>query len=1007
MGRYVNVVTSDGRVVSVPEEVAEASGLPDADRSGDTAAEYAGQLNEERSSGVIEGLKAAGEGALDAATGGGYGKAREAIDPEGARTSRIRAQERPGARLAGEVGTLLAPTGVLGRGAKVATEFTLPGVAGKIGAAGKYGRAAEGAILGGAGHVSGTNVTGDDLTIAGTMEAATVGGLLDYGLGKLGDKFTAAGNKQAAKAKAAEELGQKAFEAEQLLEASQPKWETFRQTNEAHAKALKQNNDAAWREATARAKQLTPEGIKKAINKARDAKKQVQVELADTPTGRAAIANGRATRQYNEFKADTERVSKAFTQVDDAIAELEKRPGALDADEDDLLGKLTQMKAQADEGGKLRGGKMVDGDPGEDFAAHGRAGSPHADEDFAANARGRVDGDHAAPPATDDGEAFTRHGRNRGLEDHWPSQKGRRPMAGKPGTPEDEVFGAHARGGDHSAPVGPRPAPPVEPPPPTLAARLKEFRKRRSMASQKLGNYDATSSTWTKADGKLADPDAALAELAQLRDDIAAQFPSGRRVKLPDVPRPPTERAIATGDDALEIIELKRTAEDITNSIEWADAMSRSGKYEEAARELEALATRHSATRGDLVFHQFPKVTREIGPEGVLDLPKRVDQFAAMTDEKVARLTAHMDELAPDHPLRKSFADLAADLGLPPVATPSEIRESLRGYVKALRAPEVAELVRRRKSGIFGKVGDWTKTGIARAAGRHVDQGGAKGAIYKALAFGGAMSLMDHTEASVLGAAYFAGKSNIRARVAALVGKYGARVGRGVGRVAPVTAYLAASWPTGEPDVDDDVRKQAYNRIGDVIQAAMVAPDALYSALEGALGHPGDLAWKSHQFALHAINHLAAMAPRDPGLDVGLNGSNWRPTAEQSLAFAHRIEAVEDPLMAIERSIRGDGHPAAAETLWAVWGPVMQEFASEFMMADRSGLTMEAESRMAQLLRLPVGLRHPQILSTLQGQYLPPPEQAPPGRGGGSAPTGRPPAVQTPVAGSSVAGLTA
>src|SRR5690348_4086014 len=98
MGRLVNVVLPSGRVVAVDEDVAKQGQLStDVDLSGQVAE----GLNQERSSGLVEGLKAAGEGALDTASLGLYGAARGMLDPEGARTMRIRAQERPGSRLIG------------------------------------------------------------------------------------------------------------------------------------------------------------------------------------------------------------------------------------------------------------------------------------------------------------------------------------------------------------------------------------------------------------------------------------------------------------------------------------------------------------------------------------------------------------------------------------------------------------------------------------------------------------------------------------------------------------------------------------------------------------------------------------------------------------------------------------------------------------------------------------------------------------------------------------------
>ncbi len=103
--RLINVVQPDGTVVAVPEDVAQRAQAETATPEHEAAI---GTLNEERSAGIVEGVKAAGEGALDAATLGAYGAVREAVDPEGARNVRIRAEERPGARMLGEIATVLA-----------------------------------------------------------------------------------------------------------------------------------------------------------------------------------------------------------------------------------------------------------------------------------------------------------------------------------------------------------------------------------------------------------------------------------------------------------------------------------------------------------------------------------------------------------------------------------------------------------------------------------------------------------------------------------------------------------------------------------------------------------------------------------------------------------------------------------------------------------------------------------------------------------------------------------
>lgn len=213
MSKLVNVVLPGGRVVSVPEEVANkisGNDVAHTETLPEAGARETQDINTERSSGVVEGLKAAGEGFADAATIGAYGAIRNAIDPN-ARNSQIRAQERPGARLAGEATALLAPTGLLGKGAKAAGELLpISAVGGIAGAAGKTtGRLAEGAAYGIGGSISHANVTGDPLSIEGIVQDAGIGALLNFGIGKIADGLIGI-SKKAQASIAAEEASAKA-----------------------------------------------------------------------------------------------------------------------------------------------------------------------------------------------------------------------------------------------------------------------------------------------------------------------------------------------------------------------------------------------------------------------------------------------------------------------------------------------------------------------------------------------------------------------------------------------------------------------------------------------------------------------------------------------------------------------------------------------------------------------------------------------------------------------------
>src|SRR5882672_6335052 len=106
MGKMVNVVTSGGKVVSVPEEdaalLAPESRESQVERGAATAAES-------RHGGILETGGALLEGAADVATLGGYGKVEHWISPEAARMSSERAAEHPSARGLGELAAFAAP----------------------------------------------------------------------------------------------------------------------------------------------------------------------------------------------------------------------------------------------------------------------------------------------------------------------------------------------------------------------------------------------------------------------------------------------------------------------------------------------------------------------------------------------------------------------------------------------------------------------------------------------------------------------------------------------------------------------------------------------------------------------------------------------------------------------------------------------------------------------------------------------------------------------------------
>lgn len=250
MGKLVNVILPGGRVVSVPEEVASkiaGNDVAHTESLSEASGRSTSELNKERSAGVVEGIKAAGEGFADAATLGAYGRAINWADPAGASNMEIRAQERPGARLAGELGAVLAPTGALGKTAKAVGEVlpvtALGNSARAIG--GTAGRLAEGAVYGAGGSIATANVTGDPLSIEGIVKDAGIGALLNFGLSKLGDGLS----NTAKRSKAIIAAEQEAEKAANLFESTP---ESYNELVSAHKATVQEAKVAqkAWDKAS-------------------------------------------------------------------------------------------------------------------------------------------------------------------------------------------------------------------------------------------------------------------------------------------------------------------------------------------------------------------------------------------------------------------------------------------------------------------------------------------------------------------------------------------------------------------------------------------------------------------------------------------------------------------------------------------------------------------------------------------------------------------------------------
>lgn len=529
-----------------------------------------------------------------------------------------------------------------------------------------------------------------------------------------------------------------------------------------------------------------------------------------------------------------------------------------------------------------------------------------------------------------------------------------------------------------------------------ILERVKEFRARISRVYQmKGGGWAMKANKWVRDPSAPPNPRGALEELRVIQADFMQWRPkaSGGLKDLPPVPRTPLKEI--PGDLPNSIGDFSRKhieqIQEIANSISDPQMAS---ALERVLKDLDLLDPNvpRSAAENLMELHRVLRDYR-----GII---KELDALEAQAAEKEAKRPGILKWF---HRAGRYVGGRAADTG----GAWGAFRRQVAGTatVKAMGAVEDAVFSAGKRTRMRG---DWPNirsqlggnAQVARDAA--MLQGAAAG-----FAIGG------DAEDAALGAVLMSGRLSMRQRIRDLVTRFGVPVAGMSRKLGSPMAYLSTSFPSGEKDTETDPRKLAVNRINELHAAAMLAPDAAFMALQPMLGKPGDIAWKMHQHIVSSLNYLVSTLPADPGMDTKMFTSNWTPQWHEAIALAHRLEAVNDPLTAIARAIAGDSHPAATEALWAVYPAIMNELAQELSIASPNlkQLTYEQASAYSNLFRTPLtGLQQPVVVTTIQGLYMTGPQSAAPqtpGPGGGAAKkaVGRPPAIQSPVAGSSVANL--
>ncbi len=460
--------------------------------------------------------------------------------------------------------------------------------------------------------------------------------------------------------------------------------------------------------------------------------------------------------------------------------------------------------------------------------------------------------------------------------------------------------------------------------------------------------------------------------------------------------------------------DMGSRVKDLKAQVSRAYRAKGAGRYDEMMSEMYSLRETMSREFGSIPVPDLPPPPRQLPSalEPRVSLPGNLREFSRMHPETVARLANSLDDASAG-----AFAKVADELGLPPDAGVAGVHAELGRYRNAIDSAASLTAGEETATGII----PWLRKAAKNAAVNMIGFktfGMAGGGWLGAGAAGAARTVARHgtdvVEDALLNGTLSAAKGGIRDKIYGMAERWGAPAASAVTKVRPAVDYLSAGAFSGEKDPETDVRKQALNRIKEVRSAALTSADAMFLAVEPTLGHPAEIGPKLATHVNRALRHLADVAPRDPGLATRGFKSDALPSYADAVAFAHRLEAVFNPTAAIDRAGQGEAHPAAVETLWTVWPAMMNEGAAElvFRAPQFANIGYERASGLSRMFRVPVtGLQEPVVMAAIQGLYLPQPTPGGAGPGGQpkDAPTGGPPgrpaAVSSPVAGSSVSGL--
>lgn len=468
-----------------------------------------------------------------------------------------------------------------------------------------------------------------------------------------------------------------------------------------------------------------------------------------------------------------------------------------------------------------------------------------------------------------------------------------------------------------------------------------------------------------------------------LRAEASAQHTAARLQAV--------EQRAATGavgeETAAVVATSKQRLTDLSGAQDRLQALSTLKDKELAISDLRTLHSELGLAK------VIPDAPPSVQPVSGVKLPETVAEFARLRPDTVAKLS---ETLSPE--AGAAVGRVADQLGLAQGATAVEtlaaVRQTLSKQAKASKATgnPLMDLLKR---GVGGALGGFAGGPVGAIAGASIAGEGVLGALTNKFQ-------------SKLDTVFLGSKLSTVGRLSSIVETGVRRTGAAVTKMAPVTAWLGSTL-SGDPD-PSPLPQQTINRVNELASLGTVAGDAAYMAVQPLLSHPGELGLKVAQLINHAVEYLQANAPAPHPSNHRMGGSDWTPEYHESLILAHRMEATLAPLQAIERAMSGDGHPAAIDTLWTVYPALMDELAGQVSINPAtSEATYQQASLYSEIFRRPMsGLQEPATVALVQSLYSQP-NQQPPGASSARrpAPTGRPPKVTAPKAGSSVDALIA